>query len=300
MAAPRLVLLAAGASRRFGRPKQLEPVGPGGATLPAYAVVDALAAGFERVVVVTGADLEGPMREALRALLGADAPVDVVVQPRGRTRPWGTAHAVLAAAPALDGAAFGVANGDDWYGPEAHEALRRFLGGAGPGDACLVSYEVARTLSEHGGVSRGRVHTDDRGRVVGIDECRDLRRGERDRIVGTGPDGVEVSLRPDEPVSMNLWGFPARTLDLLDARFGRFRSSPAGRSEDAEFLLSEEIGALARDGSLTLSVVPAGRRWFGLTHPADLDRVRDGLAALHEAGCYRWTTVLEPGDRPCN
>ena len=299
-APPRLVLLAAGASRRFGRPKQLEPVGPGGATLPAYAIVDALAAGFARVVVVTSPELAAPLGAGLRQLVGVDAPLEIAVQRSERARPWGTAHAVLAATEALDGRPFGVANGDDWYGPEAFRALHRFLSGAGPGEACLVGYPAEATLSEHGGVSRGRVLADDGGRVISVEECHDVHRDAEGRLTGRNATGDAVEFAPDDPVSMNLWGFPASALDLLAARFERFRESPAGRAPDAEFLLSDEVGALARAGAVSLTLVPGGRRWFGLTHAGDVEHVRARLAELHAAGCYRWNTFLEPGDRPCS
>lgn len=304
------MLLAAGASVRFGRPKQLEPLGPMGAPLPAYTVIDALRAGFERVVVVVRPEMESPMGEQLLRALGPDAPLGFVHQtlddlpagrhpPSARERPWGTAHAVTCAGPALADRPFGVANADDWYGPEALSALAGFLAHASGGEGCLVGYPVESTLSAFGGVSRGRVRTDG-DRVTDVIECRNVR-AEGDRVHGTGPDDAPVEFTPGERVSMNLWGLPAGTPDLLATRMEAFfaERTATGR-DDGEFLLSRELGALVRDRRLGLRLLDTGRRWFGLTHPRDAEEARARLAALHRAGTYDHGVYLQAGGAPCN
>jgi hypothetical protein len=311
------VLLAAGSSTRFGRPKQLEPLGPTGAALPAYTVLDALRVGFGAVVVVIRQDFEAPFGAQLREALGPDLPVTFVVQsledlPDGRTpapgrrRPWGTGHAVLAASRSLGPTPFGVANADDWYGPEALKALAAFLSPAAAGEGCLVGYPLTDTLTPHGGVSRGRVRHD-RGRVTAVEECTDLVLEADGLVHGRSPVGAPVALAPDEYVSMNLWGLPGRAPSLLAERFRAFlealddpRAAAAPEAEP-EFLLSQALGALTAEGSLSLRLLEEGRRWFGVTHAADAPAVRARLAALHEDGTYRHRVHLEAGAaHPCS
>ena len=176
MPAATLVLLAAGVSNRFGRPKALEPLGPAGETLPEYAIVDALRAGFGSIVVVTRPELAERLATRIGGALGEDLPIAWALQtleplpggrpaPDGRTRPWGTGHALLAAAPHVT-SALAVANADDWYGPEAYRALAEALSER-PERGALVGYRFGDTLSPEGGVSRGWV-THDGPRVTGV------------------------------------------------------------------------------------------------------------------------------------
>lgn len=291
--------MAAGLSTRFGRPKQLEPVGPGGESLVAYTVVDALRAGFSRVVLVTNPEspeLESGLRDHLDTVLAPGLPVASVHQrldqlpaghtvPAGRTRPWGTAQAVLAAAPVLEGP-FGVANADDWYGPEALAALAGALGRTGPDQGALVTWRMADTLSRHGGVSRGVVEVRG-GRVKGVTEVLDVRAdpGHGHRLVGRTVAGRDIEVDPDAQASMNLWGLPLAALEELSRDFALFLDAH-GEDVDAEFPLSSALDALVSAGRLTLKALPEGRLWFGITFGADRDAVRAHLAALHADGTY--------------
>jgi hypothetical protein len=291
---PDLVLLAAGLSTRYGRPKQLDPVGPTGASLAAYAVLDALRGGFGRIVVITRPELQDALHDHLSQVLGADLPLVWVhqrledlpsgrVPPAGRTRPWGTAHALVAAAPVLGGP-FGVANADDWYGPEAYLGLAAFLRGVTGREGALVAYPMAATLSSHGGVSRGRVLSEDQ-HVTGVIELRDVRRDDDGSLSGLDEAGVRRVVDPTEPASMNLWGLPARCPgDLREAFLGFL--DRAGDALDAEFPLSTALGELAGAGRLDLQLLPAGRRWFGVTFPSDRAGVVARLRSLHESGTY--------------
>lgn len=292
----RLVLLAAGASTRYGRPKQLDPLGPGGAALPAYTLVDALAAGFGEVVVVTSPHLHAPLAGHVARVAGPDLPLSWVHQrvDPGRDRPWGTGHAVLEAASAVAGGPFGVANADDWYGPEALRALAAFLhsaraGGSTP-EGCLVTYPLAATLSPHGGVSRARVQHRD-GLVTAVEEITEVEAGSgaatESAITGLDATGHRVRLDARAQVSMNLWGLPAEAPALLRPTFDAFlRATDAPTDPPAEFRLSDALGELVAAGALTVHLVPAGRRWFGVTHPGDRAHVRARLAALHDEGAY--------------
>lgn len=326
--------MAAGRSSRFGRPKAVEPLGPEGESLMAYTVFDALRAGFGGVVVVTRPELRPALEAHLAEHLGAGLPVTWVHQDPedvpdahrdlavGRSKPWGTAQAVLSARAHLPGA-FGIANVDDWYGPEAHAALVQALRNLTsppttseamsarplpdpPCPAVLVGFPMAATLPPGGGgVSRGWVRGTGNG-VEGVLELRDVARapsspspaptGEEPGIRGILTDGGTIAVPDDAWASMNLWGVGRCALPLLWSAFDEFLSRQGGDPE-AEFALSSAVDTLIRRGSLTLRLVPAGRRWFGITHPGDAPWVRERLEALHADGTYprRLTRVRDEG-----
>lgn len=299
------LILAAGKSTRFGRPKQLEPLGPSGAGIMAYTVVDALRAGFDRLVLVTSRELRPQLDAHLRDTVGRDLPITWVIQrmdalPEGlgrlaasRKKPWGTGQAVLAAARHLD-TPFAVANADDWYGPEALEALARVLRtlpdaeDAGSAERCqgvAVGYPMEATLSRHGGVSRGWIQHDEDGRIQRVVELRQVRRSTGRGMVGFDPDGEAVTVPPGAPASMNLWGFHPCILPLLEEGFREFLLEFGGDSS-REYPLSTAVDGMLADDTLTLRLVPEGRRWFGVTYADDADTVAADLDRLHRRGVY--------------
>ena len=291
-AAPRPVLLAAGLSRRFGRSKVLEPVGPGGECLLDYAITDSAAAGFGPPVIVTRRELLDELRQHVRDRHGEGA--DFVLQSieGAREKPWGTGQAVCLARPFISGP-FAVANADDWYGPEAWhalaEALRGVLAEGGADSGVLITYPAHVTLSASGGVSRGWVQVAESGQVKSIVELTNLLRcpapagqpdqpDQRDQLEGTDSQGQRHIIGPDTPVSMNLWGLPERTLDRLARDFDAFVN--AGPAAHEEFALSTALDRLVQSGELRLTAIPAGRRWLGLTHADDRDAVVDALQSM--------------------
>lgn len=274
-----LVVLAAGLARRYGRLKQLEPVGPDGEALLDLTIRDAARIGFEDVIVVV-------RKESMDAFLSHfDAhppavPVRLVIQerdgreagPDGRWRPWGTGHALLAAAPHLDGA-FGVANADDYYGLESLEQLFRWMLEGGS-DGLLVAFPLENTLSPHGGVSRAILVVEN-GWLKGVREHEEIR---REGAVIVGNDGTtDVRLAGGAPVSMNLWGLQASFLPTLRGAFEAFRSEHAADTA-AEFRLPDLVEALIAEDRLGVRVVETGARWAGLTFEADTAAVRDWLS----------------------
>jgi dTDP-glucose pyrophosphorylase len=291
---PVLVVMAAGASRRYGGLKQLEPVGPGGETLLEYAAFDARRAGCDAVVLVVRAETEASFRERLDAGLGRHAELTYVHQslehpgapPPGarRAKPWGTAHAVLAAEPAIDGP-FVVLNADDLYGAEPVASVVDHLraGGARPAQV-VVGFEVGRTLSPAGPVSRALCRVDDRGRLRGIVEIGGLaREGEVIRYVDA--DGADRSLGGAEPVSMNLWGFTPTLFPVLRRRFAEFLETPAA-SREGELLLPDVIGAAIAAREIEVDVLRTGADWCGMTWVEDLPRVRKVLRGHVASGRY--------------
>lgn len=274
MTGPALVVLAAGMATRYGGvPKQLEPVGPGGATLMDYSLHDARRAGFTSAVLVIRRELESVFRERLIPSWTGTLPISVVYQEitAPRTKPWGTGQAVLVCRQAVKGP-FAVINADDFYGRSAILSLRRFLSEppGHPPMAGLVGYPLAATLSEAGGVTRAVLHADGSGWLDAITEVRGIR--------------DPAAFSPGTVVSMNAWAFPAAVFDLLEARFAEFQMAHAGDNE--EFLLPTAIQDLIRRKSLRVRVLPGGERWIGVTYPADRPRAETFLRAETAGGTY--------------
>jgi hypothetical protein len=263
-----------------------------------YTLVDGLRSGFERVVVVTNRSLRPALEDHLARQLSRDLPVqwcyqelddlpeDLVHLAASRRKPWGTGQAVLAAANRLEGV-FAVANADDWYGPEALAPLARWLMNEDrdPCSAATVGYPMEATLSPNGGVSRGWIEADDEGRVRRVVELFEVRRGGREGMLGVDPEGKQVSVPPGTPASMNLWGFRPCILPLLREGFRSFLLE-RGSDDATEYALSTAVDQLLDQGTLSLHLLPEGRRWFGVTHPQDTESVRSRLEALHGDGTY--------------
>jgi hypothetical protein len=244
-------------------------------------------------------ELEGPLGRHLSEQLGPELPVSFVFQEMGdvpegfgdllpgRKKPWGTAQAILAARTRVHGA-FGVANADDWYGPEALAALRSALAdlpSPPPCPAVLVGFPMDATLPPSGDpVSRGRVEVegDTVRRVV---ELHGVGATGGSSLAGRSVAGDEVSVAPGDWASMNLWGFGACAVGLLADGFGEFLEREGDR-DGAEYALSTAVDDLLARGEMTLRLVPEGRRWFGVTHPGDAPWVKRRLQELHEDGTY--------------
>ncbi len=289
---PTLVMLAAGLGSRFGGNKQLAEVGPHGATLMDYSIFDAHRAGCTRVVFVIREELDQEFRRSILPRYAGHLETAVVHQrldalpeghsvPVGRTKPWGTAQAVLAAEPAVQGP-FIVANADDRYGAAAFAAATEFLASAGAGEAALISYALRDTLSEHGSVNRGVCQLAPDGTLTKIDEVREIRATANGRLVGQGSSG-EVALSPETPVSMNLWAFGRGVFPILHAGFRRFLEST---DRGGEYYIPTAVAAAITDGSLVVRTLPARSTWCGLTHPADRPKVVDAIHAAIRAGEY--------------
>jgi len=288
-----LVILAAGKASRYGRLKQLEPVGPGGAALIDYTIHDALRAGFEQIVLVVAPGLEPRFREHLERVFNRRVTAAFVAQelgavPKGftvspeREKPWGTAHAVLVAAPVLSGP-FAVVNADDYYGASSYRVLRDQLLDH-PETAALVGFELRSTLSAHGGVSRGICEFDGHGFLTRLIEVKQIEEREG-RIVGSEVDGNPIQLLGDETASMNMWGLTPRVLDTLRHQFEEFLVRD-GSDPGTEFLLSTAVGQQVSTAEIRLRVLQSVERWFGVTFAADTPAVIARIAKLVATGDY--------------
>lgn len=258
---PTLVILAAGHGRRFGGDKQLAPVGPAGQPLIWYALHDAALAGFTEAVLVIREGLEAPLRAQLR---DPPLPIRFATQETRTPTPWGTGHALLAAAPLVT-QPFMVINADDFYGRESYRVIAEFLAPpSGPlPEFALAAFPLGVTLSPHGPVNRAVCQVDGHGYLAGLVEHSGL---------------VRESLRLpfDTPVSMNCWGFTPTLFPLLQARFDEFR---AGDNKE-EFMLPAELGALVCDGVVRIRVLAAPGPWFGLTYPGDHEPLAAHLSRI--------------------
>lgn len=292
-----LVVLAAGAGSRYGGLKQLEPIGPGGATLMDYALYDARRAGFTDAVLVIRPEMDEAFRRFAAERSGAfprmtsahqrldDVPAGFTA-PGSRTKPWGTAQALLAAGTAVR-APFAVLNADDFYGESAFAAVAKFFAAT---DAervpqwALVGYRLKDTVpaGETRGVNRAVCRTDRAGALTAIEEVLEIKSLGKG-FVGRNAAGT-VALGGDELVSMNMWALTPAVFDLLKNAFAAFLGS--SRAQDVELLLPTVIGDAVARGLAKVRVLEAGATWLGVTHRADRAAVSDALKALAAEGRY--------------
>ena len=292
---PTLLVLAAGMGSRYGGLKQIDPIGPSGEVVLDYSVYDAVRAGFERVVFIIRRDIEEDFRGRLEADFAGRIAVDYVFQeldklpegyavPEGRAKPWGTAHAMLMGREAINGP-FGIINADDYYGPEAfglmHDKLREL--GGGRGHYTMVGYELRKTLSENGGVSRGVCEVED-GWLGEVLECHEIKEG-GDGVVTCEFQGAPKTLAGDELVSMNFWGFTADAFDHARRRLVDFLDAQ-GDSMKGEYLIPELMDNLIKSGEAKCEVMSTAGSWFGVTYPADKPVVQQAVRDLVEQGVY--------------
>lgn len=301
---PTLLVMAAGMGSRFGGAKQIEPVGPSGETLLDYSVYDALRAGFDRVVFIIRKDFETVFRERVGARFEKLVAVDYVFQevdllpgpllvpPAGRTKPWGTGHAVWCAANAVR-RPFVVINADDFYGRDAFAHLAKFFTASstavsvsdGPARFAMAGYRIADTLSEHGTVSRGVCRVDDRLRLLGIEELTSIEAAGDGSGRAALPDGATRLIPADTLVSMNCWGFtPAFFPMLEEGLLGFLRRS--GTDLKAEYYLPTAVAEAIHAGKAEAHVVPVRASWFGVTYREDKPRVVAAIAKLIACGEY--------------
>lgn len=293
---PTLVILAAGIGSRYGGLKQIDTVGPGGATLMDYTIYDALSIGVEKIVMVIRRQAEEEIREHIDRGAGRkanvvyvyqnlnDVPWGFVVTP-GRSKPWGTGQALLAAARHLDDT-FIVANADDFYGRAAITSLEEFLAkptSDGLAHWAMVGYRLGDTLPPKGEVSRALCVQDIDGYLVGLEEVPAIR---RDGLGGVWRDAAgKVRFEPLESlVSMNLWGFTHELIRHLEQGFVAFLdNNPTVKDE---YYLPAGVAYALSTGNARVSVLPDGGRWVGMTSPEDRDLTVAVLQDLVEKGVY--------------
>ena len=277
-----LIAMAAGMGSRFGGLKQAAKFGKSQKTMLDFALEDALEAGFEEFVFVIRRGIEKIFRESVSGKYENLADVRYVVQdesgqplPAGRSKPWGTGHAVLACADEISGPFLAV-NADDYYGRSVYALAANFMDSPDPHRYALAGYRLKNTLSKNGGVSRGICETDGNLRLVSIRECAGLR--ERTAADGTkfveSEDGEKFS--GGEFVSLNFWAFPKEFMERLGTDFEKFLSVNS-KSEKAEFYLPKAVDGAVAEKFAETAVMPTDERWQGVTYRADAGEVEKFL-----------------------
>ncbi|MBI4022719.1 nucleotidyltransferase [Candidatus Berkelbacteria bacterium] len=307
---PTLLVMAAGIGSRYGGIKQLDQFGPSGETLVDYALYDAIEAGFGKIVFVVSAAIEADCRRVFEPKLNDRVPVEFVVQaltshiprsftvPAARTKPWGTAQAVLVAKEVI-AEPFVVINADDFYGRSALQTIADFLrSGVDPSTYAMVGYQLRNTLSEHGTVSRGICEVDQLGNLVSIVEHTKVRKVD-DRAESVGESTTPVPLTGEETVSMNCWGFHPAIFPVIEERLAAFLATH-GQEDRAEFYIPLVIDHLIQSKTATIKVLPTAEAWFGVTYREDVPVARETIASMIEAGKYPsalWGTQSQIVDR---
>lgn len=287
--------MAAGLSTRYGRLKQLDPLGPGGEAIMDFNVLDAARAGFSSVTFVVRDEIVDAVRDHVTRIIGDTFPIHFVSQsldalpegfraPPDRVKPWGTAHAVLCAAFRIEGP-FAVCNADDLYGPRAFKLLYDYMTIDPPQtEAVLVGYTLEKTLSGSGGVSRGVCLLGENDLLERVTEVKNIQLADG-WITGTTTDGSPVELSGQEMASMNLWGFQPTVMKLLRRQFTQFLGY-WGADTQEECFLSTTVNAQIELGATSVGVLQAPDNWFGITHAADRDRSEAILRERVAAGVY--------------
>ena len=297
---PILVVMAAGMGSRYGGLKQIDAVGSQGEAILDFSLFDAYEAGFETAVIIikeairkefmetVGKRLEKcPMeiRYAYQELEELPEGFDV---PEGRTKPWGTCHAVVCAKDALGDAPFAVVNADDYYGKSAYKVIFDYLMQAEDGaayDYCMVGYELGKTVTEHGSVSRG-VCTIEDGKLTAITERTRIEK--RESGIYFTEDGESwTQLAPETTVSMNLFGFTSSFLREIELRFPAFLQENLKKNpQKCEFYLPLLVSMLLSEGKAEMTVLQSPDKWFGVTYAADKPLVMAAIRELTEQGKY--------------
>ena len=299
---PVLVVMAAGMGSRYGGLKQIDPVGNCGEAILDYSLFDAHEAGFETAVIIIKEAIKKDFMETVGKRL-EKAPIEVRYAyqeldklpagysvPEGRTKPWGTCHAVLCAKDAVDGAPFAVINADDYYGKTAFREIYNYLCTAEDKDTydyCMVGYELGKTVTEHGSVARGVCETDANGFLCGVTERTKIEKYEGG--IHFTEDGGETwtDLSDKTIVSMNMWGFTPVFLEEVVARFPAFLDAAfASGNPKAEYFLPSTVSALLQEGKATVKMLTSPDKWYGVTYAADKPQVVAALKAMTAQGMY--------------
>ena len=301
MKEPALVIMAAGMGSRYGGLKQIDPVDEHGHIIMDFSIYDALRAGFKKVVFIIKNEIEKDFKETIGNRISKVIDVEYVYQelyklpdaaysvPEGRTKPWGTGHAILCCRDVLD-QPFAVINADDYYGPEAFSMIYDALNTPADDDShdyCMVGYILKNTLTENGAVSRGVCTVDENGYLENIEEkTKIIKKGEG---AAFSEDGGETwqDISPELTVSMNLWGFRKSILSELDKSFRHFLDTEvAGNPMKSEYYLPTAVQELLKKNEATVRVLRSRDKWFGVTYKEDKEKVVKAISELKAKGVY--------------
>ena len=297
MQKPALVIMAAGMGSRFGGLKQITPVDDQGHAILDYSLFDAKRAGFETVVFIIKHAIEKEFKEAIGHRMEQYFDVRYVYQeldvlpqgytvPADRTKPWGTGHAILTAAPAIDGS-FAVINADDFYGKTAFSTVYDFLTAqSDPDHHAMVAYRLRNTVTENGYVSRGICTAKD-GYLTDVTECLHIEKDGQDARTTDDDGKTWTPLSGDTLVSMNLWGFGHGILDAFRSGFPAFldQNLPVNPLK-CEYFLPEVADRELKAGRCSVRLLPCDETWYGMTYKEDIASVKNAISEMKEQGIY--------------
>jgi NDP-sugar pyrophosphorylase family protein len=277
----------------------MDPMGPNGETVLDYSVFDAIRAGFQRVVFIIRRDFAEAFQSSVGSRFAGKIQVEYAYQslddlpegfsvPEGRTKPWGTSHAIRAARHLIHGP-FAVINADDFYGRDSYHQAAAFLRQPALDQEiehyAMVGYDLLNTLSDHGDVNRGICRTDAEGYLTSVEEVVKIQREQDGSIYGNYLDGLRKPVPQDAIVSMNFWAFEASFIERIEEHFLQFLKEH-GDKEKSECYIPSVVDELIRSGRATCSVLPTSSSWFGVTYPEDKPHVVANIQDLIAAGEY--------------
>ncbi len=293
MGKPTLVVLAAGMASRYGSLKQVDGFGPHGESIIDYSIYDAIRAGFGKVVFIIRQEFEQVMRDKFDAKFAGKIEVDYAFQDFNlkkfgvdkeieRTKPWGTAHAVMSAKDVVDGP-FCVINADDFYGYDAFQKMADFLTNeVSDTHMSLMGFEVGNTMSDYGYVSRGVCEVNGEGNMESVTERTNIYYVTDDngnRKIVYEENGVQTELPADARVSMNFWGFTPKVFEVCMDLFPKFVEEN-GDNPKSEFFIPTIPDYMVKHGMADFKVIPTSSKWFGVTYVEDKPIVQESISKL--------------------
>ena len=302
MEKPILVVMAAGMGSRYGGLKQIDPVGCEGEAILDYSLFDAHEAGFETAVIIIKEAIQKDFMETVGARL-KKAPMEIRYAyqeltklpegysvPEGRTKPWGTCHAVVCAREAIGNAPFAVINADDYYGKAAFKEIYNYLSAHGDDEKyryCMVGYELGKTVTDNGSVARGVCQVNDEGYLTSVVERTKIEK-QADGAIRFTEDGTTWTDLPEKTtVSMNMWGFTPSFAAESQARFPAFLDKALVENPmKGEYFLPSTVSALLAEDKVTVKMLYSPDKWYGVTYAADKPVVVNALKEMTEQGLY--------------
>lgn len=292
---PTLLILAAGMGSRYGGLKQIEPVGPSGETILEYSIYDAIRAGFGKVVFVIRKSFADEFKSRFESKLTGKIEIEYVYQeidklpegyslPEDREKPWGTGHAVLVAKDIIN-EPFAVINADDFYGAEAYLVISKYLKESITDQRyAMVGYNLNRTLSDFGTVSRGICITDNNNLLTKITETHKIKQ-EDQHISCESEDNLPTKLNGSETVSMNFWGFHPSIFKNIENQFINFLKTNINQPK-SEFYIPFVVFEMIKNAQISVKVLSANSPWFGVTYKEDKPYVVQQIQDLTNKGVY--------------
>lgn len=299
MTKPVLVIMAAGIGSRYGGLKQMDPVGPNRELIIDYSIYDALKTGFDKIIVIINEEILNDFKQVIGDRISRFTEVEYAFQrlidlpeghklPKGRVKPWGTAHAVMSAGNLIKGP-FAVINADDFYGREAFKKIYGFLDSRSDNSTqqyAMVGYKLINTITEHGYVARGICDVDDKGMLKNIMErTRIEKHGNQAAFTEDGQ--TWMNLPGNTIVSMNLWGFTPAFLEECRLRFSTFlKANVKSNPLKCEYFLPSVVNELIAEGKAAVKILTSGDKWYGVTYKQDKPSVVQAIEGLIRKGLY--------------